>query len=62
MDLEITILSEVSQRKKIYHLYVESKKMMQMNLYTKQKQIHRYGKQTYGFQKSKGEDKLGVWD
>ena len=40
MDLEIIILSEVRQRKtniKRYHLYVESKKMIQMNLFTKQK-------------------------
>ena len=36
MDLEITILSEVSQTKTNiiwYHLYVEYKKMIQMNLY-----------------------------
>ena len=41
MDLEITILSEESQREKAniiqYHLYVESEKLMQMNLFTKQK-------------------------
>ena len=40
MDLEIAILSEVSQTKINiiwYHLYVESKKMVQMNLFTKQK-------------------------
>ena len=43
MDLEIIILSEVSQRKKNiiwYHLNVESKKMIQMNLFTKQKQTY----------------------
>ena len=39
MDLEIIILSEVSQTKTntIYYLYVEFEKMLQMNLYTKQK-------------------------
>ena len=40
MDLDIIILSEVSQRKTntiCYHLYVDSKKMIQMNLFTKQK-------------------------
>ena len=39
MDLEIIILSEVSQieKDKCYHLYVESKKMIQMNLFTKQR-------------------------
>ena len=42
MNLEIIILSEVSQRERKtnsvpYHLYVKSKKMMSMNLFTKQK-------------------------
>ena len=39
MDLEIITLSEVSQTKTniMYHLYVESKKVIQMNLFTKQK-------------------------
>ena len=40
MNLEIIILSEVSQTKTNtirYHLYVESKKKIQMNLFTKQK-------------------------
>ena len=39
MDLEIVMLSEVSQRKTniIYHLYVESNNMVQMVLFTKQK-------------------------
>ena len=37
--------------------------MIQMNLFTKQKQTHRHRKQTYGYQRGKraGEDKLGVW-
>ena len=46
-DLEITILSEVSQTEKDkYHvilLYVELKKI-QLNLLTKHKQIHRHRK------------------
>ena len=40
MDTEIVILSKTSQTKTNpiwYHLYVGSKKMMQMNLFTKQK-------------------------
>ena len=40
MDPEIIILSEISQTKTnitCYHLYVEPKKLIQMNLYTKQK-------------------------
>ena len=28
--------------------------IMQMNLFTKQKQIHRHGKQAYGYQRGKG--------
>ena len=43
MDLEIVILSKVSQRKTntiLYHLYMKPKKMIQMNLFTKQKQSH----------------------
>ena len=41
MDLEIVILSEVSQTQKdechMVSLYVESKKSLQVNLFTKQK-------------------------
>ena len=54
MDLEIIILSEANLRKTNiiwYHLYVESKKTIQMNLFTKQKQTHRHRKQTYGYQR-----------
>ena len=36
----------------IYRLYVESKKMIQMNLYT-QKETHRYREQIYGYQRGK---------
>ena len=53
MDLEITRLSEVSQTEKDkYHMishirYVKKKKkMIQMDLFTKQKQTHRHRKQT----------------
>ena len=55
MGLEFIILSEVSQRKTniIYHLYMDSKKITQINLFTKQKQIHRK-KQIYGYQRVKG--------
>ena len=42
MDLDIIILSEVSQRKIPYDItYMESRKMIQMNLFIKQKQNHR---------------------
>ena len=32
----------------------EKNNMMQMNLFTKQKQTHRHRKQTYGYQRVKG--------
>ena len=56
-NLETVIVNKVIQRKpNIYHLYVESKKkkMVPMSLSTKQKQIHSYRKQTYGYQMVKG--------
>ena len=66
MDLEIIILCEVSQRQKSYDItYMwNRKKMIQMNLFTKQKQAHRHRKQCYGYQRGKGweRDKLRVWD
>ena len=37
-----------------YHLYVESKKLIQVNLSTKQTQTHRHREQTYGYQRGKG--------
>ena len=53
MDLEIILLSEVSQTKKDkYHdiTYMQNlKKMIQMNLFTKQKQTHRLREQTSGY-------------
>ena len=36
-----------------YHLHMESKRMIEMNLFTKQKQTHRHRKQIYGYQKGK---------
>ena len=65
MDQEIIILGEVSQTETNTirnHLYVESKKKIQMNLYTKQKQTHRHRKQPYGYQTGRRGDKLGIWD
>ena len=51
MDLEITILTEVRERQIGYHLHMGSKNMIQINLFTKQKQTHRHGKPTYVFQR-----------
>ena len=65
MDLEIIVLSEISQTKAniiCYHFHVESKKMIQINLFTKQ--THRYRKISYGYQRGKmegGGGKSGIW-
>ena len=44
-----------------YGLY---KKLIQMNLFTKQKQTYRHRKHTYGYQRDNGVgvDKLRVWN
>ena len=48
--------SQTEKDKILYDItYMESKKIIQMNLYTKQKQIHRHRKQTYGYQRGKEE-------
>ena len=56
MDLEIIILNKVSQTEKDkYHdiSFMWNLKMIQMNLFTKQKQTYRHRKQTYGYQRGK---------
>ena len=57
MDLEIIILRQVSQKGKDISydiIYVcNLKKMMQMNLFTKQEQPHRLRKQTHGYERGK---------
>ena len=63
MDLEIVIQSEVREKQIQYHLYVESRKMVEMNLLAKQKQSHICREQTYGYQGGEqGWDKLGNWN
>lgn len=37
-------------------------KVIQMSLYSKQKQTHRPRKQVYGSQRGKGGRRLGIWD
>ena len=58
MNLENSILSELYQAEKdkccIYHLYVKSKKSIQINLYTKQNSL-RDKKQIYDYQRGKAE-------
>ena len=51
MDTEIIILSKSARERHHRISLVESKIIIQMNLFTKQKQTHRQRKQTYGYQK-----------
>ena len=57
MDLEVIVLSDVSQKEKDkYHMILlicGISKTLKMNLLTKQKQTHRCRKQTYGYQMGK---------
>ena len=53
IDLEIIILSEVIPYDITYMWNLKKKKMIQMNLFTKQKQTHSHRKQTYGYQRRK---------
>ena len=67
MDLEHTTLSEVRERYCMISFICEIQKVTEMNVYTKQKQIHINRIQTYGYQRGKaargeGRNKLGVWD
>ena len=69
VDLEIIILSEVSQREKDkYHmtsLICESNKEKYTgNLFTKKKQTQIFRNKPYGYRKGNvgGRDKLGRWD
>ena len=63
MNLESIILGEVRHRKRNivwYGLYVESKKKNdKMNLFTRQKQIHRLKSWTYSWGKERREGQLG---
>ena len=55
MELEIIILSEISQKEKdMISLICGISNMAQINLSTKQKDIHRHGEQTCGCQRGRG--------
>ena len=64
MDLETVIQSEVSQKEKnkycIFTHICGFRKMIQTNLYAKQKQRYRHGEQAYD-SKGKRWDGLGGW-
>ena len=54
MDLEIVILSKQVRQRQVSYIItymLNLKKMIQMNLFAKQKQTHRHRKQTYGYQR-----------
>ena len=55
-NLEDITLSEVSQTEKDKYdvTYMWNLKIIQINLYTKHKQIHRHRKQTYNYQRGRG--------
>ena len=62
---KIIIVSEAKVKERpLYHLYVESlKKRVQMDLFTKQKWIHRHRKQTYSYQKESAGGEGGIkWE
>ena len=65
MKLEILILSEVKEKGKCHMISLKCgiKNMAQMNLSTKQKQIHKHREQTCGCQEGEGRKRegLGVW-
>ena len=54
MELEIIILSEVSQRQISYDITNIWSLKMQMNLFIKQ--THRHREQTYGYKRGKGKE------
>jgi len=59
MDLEIIIISEASQRQISYDItYMWNLKMIQMNLFTKQKQIDRLRKGTVGYQQERSRGRV----
>ena len=66
MQLEILILSELSQKEKntILSLISGIQNMAQMNLSMKQKQTHRHGEQTCGCQGGERREWDGqrIWD
>ena len=66
-EMDLYIISKVSQEEKdktmISLICGILKKMIEMNLFTKQKQTPRHRKQTNGYQRGKGgKDKLGALD
>ena len=60
MNLEPIIQNEVSQKEKykyciLTHIYMESRKMVQMNLFSGQQWRNIHGEETYGYRGREGE-------
>ena len=53
MDLEIVILSEVSQKEKDKYRRMSLICGIYMNIFVKEKQTHRHKKTVYGYQRRK---------
>ena len=67
MELEITILNEMSDKKRqvlysITYMWNQKQKKLQMNLFMKQKQTHRHRKQTSYQSGKQGRDTFGIQD
>ena len=67
MDLEPVIWSKVSQKEKnkyhiLMHIYVKSRKMIEMNQFARQKSRHRCREQMYGHQGGKVGVGVGSWE
>ena len=67
VELEIIILSEVSQTKKRQMSYDTTymwdlKSIIQMNIFIKQNQTHRLRKNPYDYQMGKVERDKEIWD
>ena len=68
MDLESVIQGEVSQKEKnkrciLVHIYMESRKMAQMNLFAREEERGRQREQTADTEREgrEGSNKLGEW-
>ena len=64
VSIMLSEISQIEDKHRMISLIRRIKKIIQMNLHVKEKQIHRHRKQTYGYQRGeeRGRDKLGVWD
>ena len=63
MDLEIAILSEVTQTEKNKYHITYTWNLIKISLSTQQKPTQKISKLNYGYERGNvGKDKLGDWD